>query len=166
MVERFLFQFPGLRRLEEVGGLMDFERVLYHLAIKRMRAPPQHDRNARRRLRRTATALRQKLEAELLQNGHNAAKHQELLSEISEFQLPSPTRFELPWHSFARRIFDAFFNMTRDPQTWPRSSDALGVRFVQQALARIGVATERPAILKVVLPVIMFAEVIFPKPQT
>jgi hypothetical protein len=166
MVDRFLFQYPGQRSLEDVASLMDFERVLYRLAIARVRAPPQHDRNARRRLRRTAAALRQKLEAELRENGRNTAQHDELLTELSEFQPSPPTRFQLPWHSFAGRMFHGFVGMTRDPRTWPRSSDALGVRFVQQALAHIGVVAERPAILKVVLVIIKLAEVVFQKPQT
>src|SRR5690242_18996682 len=41
MVDRFMLQYPGHTRLEEMASNLDFQRVLYRLAIRRMNAPPK-----------------------------------------------------------------------------------------------------------------------------
>jgi hypothetical protein len=148
-----IYCWPGAGRLEATAGLIDVEAISYRLAVQRFKAP-KHDPESRRGLRESKAAVKKRLAAEIEQNAQHPAEadfcsgHRELLAAITRHRV-SPSRFALPWHEFARKIFRAWVLISRDPDVRTRSRDALAVRFVQQVLEYAGKHVTRPAILKV-----------------
>jgi hypothetical protein len=157
--------WPGARRLEATAEHIDAEAMGYRLAVERFKAP-EHDPESRRGLRESKAAVKRRLAAEIERNAQHPAEadfcsgHRELLAAIARHRV-SPSRFVLPWHEFARKMFRAWVPISRDPDVRTRSRDALAVRFVQQVLEYVGKHVARPAILKVLSKEIASTDALF-----